>query len=113
MPLIGALIGPILAKALDTKGWLESANRIPFDDTDYAYRIILKPSSLSSTPFVNSSLLSNMPNELQNVPFKMMLILSQKEGDFYVIVFFSPNQNFDTALNELKPTLDSIQLYDS
>ena len=44
-----------------------------------------------------------------DVPFKGMFILTLKKGDLYGIFFLSPRENFDSTLNELKPTIDSIQ----
>lgn len=48
-----------------------------------------------------------------NVPAKMMFILTEKQGHLYGIALFSPNENFDAKLKEIKPTLDYIQLTNS
>jgi hypothetical protein len=48
-----------------------------------------------------------------NVPYKVMLIITEKQGDLYAILFGSPRENFDSVLNEIKPTIDSIQFSNS
>ena len=62
---------------------------------------------------MNKSAISEMLSSGYDVPFKGMLILTLKRGDLYGIFFLSPRENFDSVLNEIKPTLDSIQLTNS
>jgi hypothetical protein len=42
-----------------------------------------------------------------------MMILTEKQGDLYAISLFSPRENFDSKLNEIQPTIDSIQFTNS
>jgi hypothetical protein len=62
---------------------------------------------------VNKSAIPKMLTSGKDVPFKGMFILTQKQGDLYGIFFLSPRENFDFILNEIKPTIDSIQLSNS
>jgi hypothetical protein len=39
-----------------------------------------------------------------------MLILTEKHSELYTIIFLSPQDNFDSVLNEINPTMDSIRL---
>ena len=45
-----------------------------------------------------------------DVPFKGMLILTQKQDDLFAIIFLNPKEKFDSMLKEIQPTLDSIEL---
>ena len=91
------------------KGRIERG-RISFGQSNYGYRYSLNISSPSK--FLNSfsglpqigSFLTAIP-EGYNVPYKGMLILTEKQDGLYAIVFLSPKENFDSVLNEIKPTL--------
>ena len=111
------LAGP-LTQFLTDKGVLVSADQISFGHGNYGYRYILNLSSpsklldsFSGLPQIGS-FLTTIP-EGYDVPYKGMLILTQKQGDLYAIVFLTPKENFDSILNEIKPTIDSIKLSNS
>jgi hypothetical protein len=115
LPLL--FVGPGMAQFFANMGALESVDQMAFGRSNFGYRYFLNfPSYLS---LVNTT--SWTPPETyfyplfqnDNVPLKMMVILTQKQDDFYGIIFLSPRDNFDSKLNELKPTLDSIQLGNS
>jgi len=38
------------------------------------------------------------------------LIITQKHKELYAIIFLNPKEKFDSMLNQIQPTLDSIQL---
>ena len=97
------LTGPFVAQFLTDKGVLESSDQISFGQRNYGYRYLLTQIG---------SFLTAIP-EGYNVPYKGMLILSEKQDGLYAIVFLSPKENFDSVLNEIKPSLDSIQLSNS
>jgi hypothetical protein len=133
LPLILPNANSFIAQFLADKGVLVSTDQTTFGKSNYGYRyfVNLNLSSLSnvlnsSDTLVNNSAIPGMPDTLVNnsaiagmlssssdVPFKGMLIITVKQGDFYGIFFLSPRENFDSKLNELKPTLDSIQLTNS
>jgi len=134
LPLILPNANSFIAQFLADKGVLESTDQTTFGKSNYGYRyfVNLNISSLSnvlnsSATLVNNSAIPGMsPDTLVNnsaipgmlssgsdVPFKGMFILALKQGDFYGIFFLSPRENFDTKMNELKPTLDSIHLSNS
>jgi hypothetical protein len=133
LPLLLPNVNSFIAQMLADQGVLESTDQTTFGKSNYGYRyfVNLNLSSLSnvlnsSNTLVNNSDIPGMPDTLvnnsaiprmlssgSNVPFKGMLILALKQGDFYGIFFLSPRENFDTKMNELKPTLDSIQLSNS
>ena len=105
---------------LADQGVLESTDQTTFGKSNYGYRYFVNVNLSSLSKVLNSSdtLLNNsaipaMLSSGSNVPFKGMLILALKQGDFYGIFFLSPKENFDSKLNELKPTLDSIELSNS
>lgn len=105
-------VGPFMGQYLEQKGVLESADQISFGHRNSGYRYLLNLSSPSE--LANSSLISQyglLPKipEGYDVPFKGMLILTEKLDGLYAIVFLSPKQNFDSILNEINPTIDSIQ----
>jgi hypothetical protein len=112
------LTGPFVAQFLTDKGVLESSDQISFGQSNYGYRYLLNISSPSK--FLNSfsglpqigSFLTEIP-EGYNVPYKGILILTEKQDGLYAIVFLSPKENFDSVLKEIKPTIDSIQLSNS
>ena len=109
------LVGPFMTEYLKHKGILESADQLTFGQSNHGYRYFLNLSSPSK--LLNSSsgiipendFLSKIPQGY-DVPFKGMLILTQKQNELYAIIFLSPKENFDSILNEIQPTLDSIQL---
>lgn len=108
------LAGPFVTQFLADKGVLESADQIYFGNSNSGYRYFLNLSSpsklldsFSGLPQIGS-FLTTIP-EGYDVPYKGMLILTQKHGDLYAIIFLSPKVNFDHILNEIKPTVDSIQ----
>ena len=109
------LVGPFMTEYLKHKGILESADQLTFGQGNHGYRYLLNLSSPSK--LLNSSsgiipendFLSKIPQGY-DVPFKGMLILTQKQNELYAIIFLSPKEKFDSLLNEIQPTLDSIQL---
>ena len=106
-------VGPFMSQFFANEGILESADQLTFGHSNYGYRYFLNLSSPSKLLNSSSGFIQNfLPTipEGYDVPFKGMLILTQKEGDMYAIIFLSPKENFDSILNEIKPTLDSIQL---
>ncbi len=114
------LVGPFMTQFLGYKGVLESADKISFGQSNSGYRYFLNLSSPSE--FLNSSAgliqegvffpLPKLP-EGYDVPFKGMLILTQQQDDLYAILLLSQKENFDSISNEIKPTLNSIQLNNS
>jgi hypothetical protein len=120
LPLILPNANSFIAQFLADKGVLVSTDQTTFGKSNYGYRyfVNLNLSSLSnvlnsSDTLVNNSAIAGMLSSSSDVPFKGMLIITVKQGDFYGIFFLSPRENFDSKLNELKPTLDSIQLTNS
>lgn len=109
------LVGPFMTEYLKHKGILESADQLTFGQSNQGYRYLLNLSSPSK--LLNSSsgiipendFLRKIPQGY-DVPFKGMLILTQKQNELYAIIFLSPKEKFDSILNEIQPTLDSIQL---
>ena len=116
--LAAPFMGPFIAQILADQGVLESTDQTSFGKSNFGYRYFVNLSSLSkalnsSDTLVNKSAISEMLSSGYDVPFKGMLILTLKRGDLYGIFFLSPRENFDSVLNEIKPTLDSIQLTNS
>ena len=115
-PLI--LVGPFMSQFLTNQGALESVDQISFGNNNYGYRYFLNlssPSKLmnsSSDLFPEGGVFGKIPKET-DVPYKGMLIISEKQGDLYAILFGSPSKNFDSVLNKIKTSLDSIQLNNS
>ena len=109
------IAGPFMTGYLKYKGVLESADRLTFGHSNYGYRYFLNLSSPSKLLDSSSGLipknefLSKIP-EGYDVPFRGMLILTQKHNDLYAIIFLNPKEKFDSMLNQIQPTLDSIQL---
>jgi hypothetical protein len=108
------LAGPFVAQFLTDKGVLESTDQISFGHSNYGYRYILNLSSpskllnsFSGLPQIGS-FLTTIPQGY-DVPYKGMLILTQKQGNLYAIIFLSPIENFDSILKDIKPSVDSIQ----
>ena len=86
------LAGPFVTQFLADKGILESADQIYFGNSNSGYRYFLNLSSppklldsFSGLPQIGS-LLTTIP-EGYDVPYKGMLILTQKHGDLYAIIF--------------------------
>ena len=112
--LAAPYMGPFIAQILADQGVLESTDQTSFGKSNFGYRYFVNLSSLSkalnsSDTLVNKSHISEMLSSGYDVPFKGMFILTLKKGDLYGIFFLSPRENFDSTLNELKPTIDSIQ----
>jgi hypothetical protein len=111
-------IGPIMAQFFADKDVLASMDQISFGRSNYGYRYFLNLPlnstilNFTSNSTQESNFLSMIPRGTE-VPMKMMLILTQKQDDLYAIIFLSAKENFDSMLNEIKPTLDSIQLSNS
>ena len=109
------IAGPFMTGYLKYKGVLESADRLTFGHSNYGYRYFLNLSSPSKLLDSSSGLipknefLSKIP-EGYDVPFQGMLILTQKHKELYAIIFLNPKEKFDSMLNQIQPTLDSIQL---
>lgn len=108
------LVGPFVTQFLADKGVLESADQIYFGNSNSGHRYFLNLSSpsklldsFSGLPQIGS-FLTTIP-EGYDVPYKGMLILTQKQGDLYAIIFLSPKENFDSVMKEIQPTIDSIQ----
>ena len=108
------LVGPFLTEYLKYKGILESADQLTFGLNNHGYRYFLNLSSPSK--LLNSSsgiipandLLRQIPQGY-DIPYKGILILTQKHNEIYAIIFLNPTDKFDSILNEIQPTLDSIQ----
>jgi len=109
------IAGPFMTGYLKYKGVLESADRLTFGHSNYGHRYFLNLSSpsilldSSSGLIPKNEFLSKIP-EGYDVPFKGMLILTQKHNELYAIIFLNPKEKFDSMLNQIQPTLDSIQL---
>lgn len=110
------LMGPGMGQFFAEKGILESVDQLSFGQSNFGYRYFL---DLSTTSKLNSSGLaaaggffSGIPKTI-DVPYKAMVIFTEKQGDLYGILFFSPLEGFDSKLNAIKPTFDSIQLSNS
>ena len=111
-------INDFLAQFLAEKGLLVSTDKITFGKSNYGYRYFIDLSSLpkllnSSETSVNKNTIPGLFNSDHDFPFKMMVILGQKQGELYGVFFLSPRQNFESTLDELKPAVDSIELSNS
>ena len=109
------LAGPFMTEYLKFKGVLESADQLTFGHSNHVYRYFLNLSSPSKLLDSSSGLIpkNDFLREIPqgyDVPFKGMLILTQKQNELFAIIFLNPKDNFDSMLNEIQPTLDSIQL---
>jgi len=134
LPLLLPNANSFIAQMLADQGVLESTDQTTFGKSNYGYRYFVNVNLSSLSEVLNSSdtLLNNSaipgmsPDTLLNnsaipgmlssgsdVPFKGMLILALKQGDFYGIFFLSPRQNFDSMMKEIQSTIDSIQLGNS
>ena len=109
------LAGPFMTQYLKYKGLLESSDQIDFGQNNHGYRYFLNLSSPSELLDSSSGLiptkdfLREIP-EGYDIPYKGMLILTEKHSELYAIIFLNPNDNFDVVLKEINPTLDSIRL---
>lgn len=109
------LAGPFMTEYLKYKGVLESADQLKFGHSNHGYRYFLNlssPSQLLDSPsglIPKNDFLSKIPQDY-DVPFKGMLILTQKQNELFAIIFLNPKEKFNSMLNEIQPTLDSIQL---
>jgi hypothetical protein len=109
------LAGPFMTEYLKFKGVLESADQLTFGHSNHGYRYFLNLSSPSKLLDSTSGLIpkNDFLREIPqgyDVPFKGMLILTQKQNELFAIIFLNPKDNFDSMLIEIQPTLDSIQL---
>lgn len=115
-PLV--FVGPFMSQFLANQGVLESADQTSFGHGNQGYRYLLNLSSPSKLLNSSSGLLpeggvfGKIPKET-DVPYKGMLIITEKQGNLYAILFGSPKESFDHILNTIKPTIDSIQLNNS
>jgi len=115
LPIPVFFIDPFMTGYLKYKGVLEDADTVEFGHGNQGYRYFLNlssPSELlnSSTGLIpKNEFLQEIPQGY-DVPFKGMLILTQKHNDIFAIIFLNPKDEFDSMLNEIQPTLDSIQL---
>jgi hypothetical protein len=109
------LAGPFMTTYLKYKGLLESSDQLEFGQNNHGYRYFLNLSSPSKLLDSSSGLIpvNDFLKEIPagyDIPYKGMLILTEKHSELYAIIFLSPNDNFDSVLNEINPTLDSIRL---
>jgi hypothetical protein len=119
LPIPIFFINPFLTGYLKYKGVLDDTGRIEFGNRNQGYRYFLNlssPSELlnsstgSSTGLIpKNEFLQELPQGY-DVPFKGMLILTQKHDDLFAIIFLNPKEEFDSMLNTIQPTLDSIRL---
>lgn len=99
---------------LKYNGLLESSDQLDFGQNNHGYRYFLKLSSpgelldSSSDLIPTNDLLHEIP-EGYDITYKGMLILTEKYSELYAVIFLNPNDNFDSVLDEIKPTLDSIR----
>lgn len=107
--------GPFMTGYLKYKGILESSDQLDFGQNNHGYRYFLNLSSPSKLLDSSSGLipandfLQEIP-EGYDIPYKGMLILTEKHSELYAIIFLSPKDNFDSVLNEINQTLNSIRL---
>lgn len=108
-----AFMTPLIGQMFADTGLLEYADQITFGRSNYGYRYFLNLSSpLDLVKVFPALVMPSIPKDV-DVPFKMMVILTEKRGDLYAIFFLSPTAIFDSKLKEIQPTLDSIQLSNS
>jgi len=107
--------GPLLTGYFKYKGILESADQFNFGHNNHGYRYFLNLSSPSNLLNSFSGLipindfLQEIPKGY-DIPYEGMLILTEKHGVLYAIILLSPIDSFKSILNEINPTLGSIQL---
>lgn len=113
------LVGPGMAQSFADQGILEAVDQVTFGHSNYGQRFFLNLSSHSDIANSSSPTLIDVKGFLDqmsggyDVPFKEMLIITKKQGDLYGIVLLSPRENFDSIFNQIKPTLDSLELTNS
>jgi hypothetical protein len=109
------VVGPFMTGYLKYKDILEYSDKVTFGHSNLGHRYFLNLSSPSKLLNSSSGLipkndfLSEIPQGY-DVPFKGMLILTQKQDDLFAIIFLNPKEKFDSMLKEIQPTLDSIEL---
>jgi hypothetical protein len=107
--------GPFMTQYLKYKGLLETSDQIDFGQNNHGYRYLLNLSSPSELLDSSSGLiptndfLQEIP-EGYDIPYKGMLIVTEKHSELYAIIFLSPKDKFNSVLEEINPTLDSIRL---
>jgi hypothetical protein len=111
-------VGPIMAQSFADQGILESVDQVTFGHSNYGYRYFLNltsPSKLAISSYGSAQpgSILDLLDKSYDVPYKGMLILTEKQSDLYAIVLLSPKENFDSIFNQIKPTLDSIHLSNS
>lgn len=108
-------VDPFMKGYLKHKGVLEYADKVEFGHANQGYRYFLNlssPSELLNSPsgiIPKNEFLKEIPQGY-DVPFKGMLILTEKHNDLFAIIFLNPKEEFDLMLSEIQPTLESIQL---
>jgi len=101
-----------LSEVLNSSDTLLNNSAIPGMSPDTLLNNSAIP-GMSPDTLLNNSAIPGMLSSGSDVPFKGMLILALKQGDFYGIFFLSPRQNFDSMMKEIQSTIDSIQLGNS
>jgi hypothetical protein len=95
----------------------DGLDQVTFGHSNFGYRYFLNltsPSKLANTStFIQPGSILDLLDKGYDVPYKGMLILTEKQGDLYAIVLMSPKESFDNILNEIKPTIDSLRLSNS
>ena len=109
------LVGPFMTGYLKYNDILEYSDQVTFGHSNLGHRYFLNLSSPSKLLNSSSGLipkndfLSEIPQGY-DIPFKGMLILTQKQDGLFAIIFLNPKEKFDSMLKEIQPTLDSIEL---
>jgi hypothetical protein len=110
------IVGAGMAQSFADQEILESADQVTFGHSNFGQRYFLNVSSQSDIANASSSTVVDVKGFLDknsDIPFKEMLIIAEKHGDLYGILLLSPRENFNSKFNEIKPSLDSIQLSNS
>lgn len=94
---------------------LEASDQIDFGQNNHGYRYLLNLSSPSELLDSSSGLIPTKDflqeiSEGYDIPYEGMLIVTEKHSELYAIIFLSPKDNFNSVLQEINPTLDSIRL---
>ncbi|HEY7226987.1 MAG TPA: hypothetical protein VH481_02560 [Nitrososphaeraceae archaeon] len=111
-------VGPFMSQFLANQGVLESVDQASFGNGSHGYRYFLNLSSPSKLMNASSGLapeggvFGKIPKGT-DVPYKGMLIITEKQGNLYAILFASPKDSFDFVLNGIKTTIDSIHFTNS
>jgi len=109
-------LAPKFSKDLAKHGFLNSTEQITFgyNHSNFGYRYFLsvlhplKYNRYTDSPREGS--VNYWMRHSPDVPLKVMFILTEKQGELYQIFLASPIENFDSALSQIQPSLDSIQL---